>query len=96
MGNTIGRLSGLLAAIVLLTIGILGIVPVVPKGAWIGLGIAGLVFILGQFAWERRSGSDTPSAEVVTQRQTGGPKSRNYQAGRDITFGSDNPPSANA
>jgi hypothetical protein len=57
---------------------------------WIGLGVVGLIAIVGQFFWEHR-GDDEQPAPRVKQRQKGGRKSRNYQAGRDIRLSDDGP-----
>jgi hypothetical protein len=88
MGKSLGRISGALAAIVALTVGVLGIVHIWPRWVWITLGIAGIVFIIGQFAWERRSGG-TAGTVKVKQSQTGGHGSTNFQAGRDINYNDD-------
>jgi hypothetical protein len=83
VGHTIGRVCGLLASIVILAVGILGLVPIWPRWVWITLGVAGLLFILGQFIWGRRGAGAKPAAKV-NQSQEGGVGSMNFQAGRDI------------
>jgi len=85
MKRAIGRACGLLGGALALAVGILGLVPIWPNWLWISLGIAGLLFILGQFLWERR---DEPVASI-RQRQQSGKKSTNNQAGRDVIV---NPP----
>ncbi len=80
MRQTISRICGFFSAVLLLAIGILGLVPIWPWWVWITLGIAGLLFILGEFIWQRR---DADRRDPSGQSQTGGADSQNLQAGRD-------------
>lgn len=82
MSKNVGRVCGLLASIVLLAIGVIGAVPVVPKWAWITLGILGLVFVIGEFALGRQvSNGDSAAAKKQSQNLDG--HSIGFQASRD-------------
>ncbi len=90
MGN-VARIGGAVASAISLAAGLLGLVSSWPKWLLIALGVAGLVAIVVQFFWERRSARASAVADAggqqvgdVRQTQTGGPNSQNWQAGRDI------------
>lgn len=85
MRPAIGRISGALASVVALAIGVLGLVPVCPRWIWITLALAGLSLILAQFIFERRS-DERLNKRGICQRQHGGAGSQNLQAARDINF----------
>lgn len=86
LGKIVGRIIGALAAAVALAVGILGLVPICPKAVWITLGALGLVLIVGQYVWESQSSEAEASPPLVKQKQKGGQKSTNNQAGRDINI----------
>jgi hypothetical protein len=86
LGKIIGRICGSLAAIVALTVGILGLVPICPKWVWITLGALGFVLIVGQYVWETQGRDSDGMPQRVKQKQEGGRKSTNNQAGRDINI----------
>lgn len=85
MRPAIGRISGALASVVALTIGVLGLIPVCPRWLWISLALAGLSLIVAQFVFERRS-EERLYRGGIRQRQQGGARSQNLQAARDINY----------
>ena len=84
MGN-VARVGGAAASVVALVVGLLGLVHSWPQWLLISLGAVGLIAIVFQFFWERRSPGNQRTI-VVRQKQQGGPGSQNWQAGRDLRF----------
>lgn len=84
MGKSIGRVCGLLAALVLAALGVIGAVPVVPKAVWISLAVAAFVFTVGEFVWDRQRATGGAPRKTINQRQTGRANSVNFQAGGNI------------
>ena len=84
MGKSIGRVCGLLAALVLAALGVIGAVPVVPKAVWIGLAVAAFVFTIGEFIWDSRRTNGHAPRRRLKQTQNGRDNSVNFQAGGNI------------
>jgi hypothetical protein len=85
MGD-LARVGGAVASVVALVVGLLGLVDSWPRWLLIALGVAGLVGIIFEFFWARRSGGEQRVINV-RQKQKGGAGSQNWQAGRDIRVG---------
>jgi hypothetical protein len=87
MGKNIGRVCGLLGSLVVLALGVIGITPFAPRWAWITLGVAGALFIIGEFIYARqRTDSGDSEPKPVQQTQVSGNGSTNNQAGGDINI----------
>lgn len=86
MGRNIGRVGGAVAGIIAIIFGILDAQDKVPSWLLITLGALAIAGVLADVLWDRQDGGDDGAPLRMKQRQEGGRKSTNNQAGRDINI----------
>lgn len=86
MGRNIGRIGGAVAGIIAVVFGILDLIDKVPPLVLYSLGAIAIFGVLFDYIWQHRDGGADQSPIVVKQKQAGGRKATNNQAGRDINI----------
>jgi hypothetical protein len=86
MGRNIGRIGGAVAGIVAIIFGVLDVQDKVPPWLLITLGAVAMAGVLANYLWEHRGGDGASQPQRVNQKQKGGRRSTNNQAGRDINI----------